>query len=142
MGVEMAVASAVLGLAGARQQKAAADMEAQSYREQAEMASIQARQQEEERNTQLRKQLASLGTSMSAQGVALGTSASVGAIEKSEIDIAKKDISSIKLMGMSNRRKYEISASSSKAKGKAIMLGATAKALGTGYDIYKGEGGR
>ena len=140
MGVEMQIAGALIGLAGARQQKAVADMEAQSYREQAEIASIQARQQEEERRTQLRKQLASLGTSMSAQGIALGTSASVSAIRRSEIDIANKDISSIKLMGMSNRRKYEISAAGSKTSGKAAMTLGVGKALGQAYEINKGVG--
>lgn len=140
MGVEMQVIGALVGLAGARQAKAASEMEAQAYEEQAQIASIQARQQEEERRTQLRKQLASLGTSMSAQGVALGTSASVGAIKSSEIDIAKKDISSIKLMGMSNRRKYEISAAGSRASGKATMTAALGKAAGQAYSINKGVG--
>lgn len=140
MGVYAQVAGLVVGLAGARQQKAVADMEAQAYREQAEIASIQARQQEEERRTQLRKQLASLGTSMSAQGISLGTSASVSAIRRSEIDIANKDISSIKLMGMSNRRKYEISAAGSKASGKAAMTLGVGKALGQAYEINQGVG--
>ena len=133
MGVYAQVAGAVIGLAGARQAKAASEMEARAYEEQAEMASIQARQQEEERNTQLRKQLASLGTSMSAQGIALGTSASVATLAGQEKKIAKKDISSIKLMGMSNRRKFQISAAGSRAAGKAQMtkaFGQTAIAIG------------
>jgi hypothetical protein len=141
VGVALQAAGLVVGLAGARQAKAASEMEARAYEEQAQMASIQARQQEEERRTQLRKQLASLGTSMSAQGVALSPNqGSVGAIKKAEIDIAKKDISSIKLMGMSNRRKYEISAAGSRASGRATMTTALGKAAGQAYSINKGVG--
>ena len=129
MGVEMAIAGALIGLAGARQQKAAYEMEAKAYEEQAEMAQLQARQQESERRSQLRKQLASLGTSMSAQGIALGTSASVSTLAGQEKKIAKKDISSIKLMGMSNRRKFQISAAGSRAEGKAKMTAAIGQAV-------------
>lgn len=133
MGVEMQIVGALVGLAGARQAKAASEMEARAYEEQAKMADIQARQQEEERNTLLRKQLASLGTSMSAQGIALGTSQSVSALAGEEKRLAKKDIDSIKLMGMSNRRKFQISAAGSRAAGKAqftAALGSTAMSLG------------
>lgn len=129
MGLEMAIAGAVVGLAGARQEKAAYEMEAKSYEEQGKMAQMQARQQEEERERNLRQQLASLGTSMSAQGVVLDrTQGSVGALQKNEIDIAKKDISSIKLMGMANRRKFGISAAGSRAAGKAAMTRAVGQA--------------
>ena len=129
MGVYAQVAGAVIGLAGARQAKAASEMEARAYEEQAEMASIQARQQEEERNTQLRKQLASLGTSMSAQGITLGTSASVATLAGQEKKIAKKDISSIKLMGMANRRKFQIRAAWSRGEGKGKMTAAIWQAV-------------
>lgn len=133
MGVYAQVAGAVIGLAGARQEKAVYEMEAKSYEEQGKMAQMQARQQEEERERNLRQQLASLGTSMSAQGVVLDrTQGSVGALQKNEIDIAK-DISSIKLMGMANRRKFGISAAASRAAGKAAMTKAfaqTAMAIG------------
>jgi len=95
------------------------------------MASIQAKQQEEERNTQLRKQLASLGTSMSAQGVALGTSVSVANLANEEVKMAKKDISSIKLMGMSTRRKFDIGAAGARAAGKATMTTAVAQSAMT-----------
>ena len=138
MGVEMQIASAIIGLASVRQQKAAYDMEAEAYKEQAEMASLQADQQEAERNKQLRRQLASLGTSMSSQGVALGTSPSVSALRTDEIKVAKADINNIRLMGQSNRRKYEISAAGSKAAGKAAVLGGLAKTAGAAYSINKG----
>lgn len=138
MGVEMQIASAIIGLAAVRQQKAAYDMEAEAYKEQAEMASLQADQQEAERNRQLRRQLASLGTSMSSQGVALGTSPSVSTLRTDEIKMAKADISNIRLMGQSNRRRYEIGAAGSKAAGKAVVLGGFAKTAGAAYSINKG----
>ena len=118
-------------------------MEAKAYEEQADMAKIQARQQEEERERNLRQQLASLGTSMSAQGVVLDrTQGSVGALQKNEIDIAKKDISSIKLMGMANRRKFGISAASSRAAGKATMTRAVGQAAMSIGGSMQGVGGK
>ena len=135
MGVEMQIASAAVGFLAAKQQKAVYQMEADAYREQADMAKIQAGQQETERNRKLRMQLASLGTSMSAQGVAVGTSASTSALIRDEKDIAAADISSIRLMGMSNRRKYELSAAGSDASAKATTLKAFGSAATSAYDI-------
>ncbi len=138
MGVEMQIASAVLGLAAARQQKGVYEMEAQSYKEQADMAKIQAGQQETERNRKLRMQIASLGTSSSARGVTIGTSGSTGALIRDEKDMAKADINSIRLMGSSARRKFGISAAGSQAAGKASTLGALSKAGTAAYSIHKG----
>jgi len=138
MGVQMQIASAALGLLAAKQSSDVAKMEAQSYKEQAELSKIQTEEKVADRNMQLRRQLASLGVSMTASGVALGTSASVGAIRNAEIDIAKKDIASTKLMGMSNRRKYEISATGKMAESRAITIGAVGKAAGQAYSINKG----
>lgn len=140
MGVEMQVAGAVLGAMASQKQAKAYEMEAQAYQEQAELASLQAQQQEAERNRMLRTQLASLGTSMSSQGVSLGTSASVSALRDDEIKMAKNDISSIKLMGMSNRRKYEISSAGSRASASAVRLGGFAKTGSQLYSINKGVG--
>tara|TARA_B100001287_G_scaffold276314_1_gene286704 strand:+ start:1863 stop:2297 length:435 start_codon:yes stop_codon:yes gene_type:complete len=140
MGVQMQIASVFLGLAAANKAAGAAKMEEQAYKEQAEMASIQADQQALERDTQLRKQLASLGSSMASQGVALGTSQTITALRNDEERLAKKDINAIKLMGMSNRRKYELSASGAREKGKAIRLGAYAKTAASIYDIQTGGG--
>lgn len=130
MGAQLQIASLGLGFIAAQQQRGIYEMEAQSYREQAEMAKIQASQQERDRREQLRRQLASLGTSMSAQGVALGTSASVLTLEKDERRIANEDIANIKLMGMSNRRKYQLSAAGSRAAGRATTLGGFQKTIG------------
>jgi hypothetical protein len=127
MGVEAQIAAAGLSMLSARNQRSVYEMEAQGYADQAEMSKIQSAQQENQRITQLRHQLASLNSSMSAQGVALGTSASVSALEDDEKKIASSDIASIKLMGMSQRRKFGISESASKAGGQGAMIGGFAK---------------
>ena len=138
MGVQMQIASLGLGLMAAQQQRSAYEMEAQAYEEQAKMAGIQAKQQENERNRRLRMQLASLGTSMAAQGVEIGSSASVLALQEDEIKVAKNDIASIKLMGMSKRRQYGLSAAGSKAAGKATILGSYAKTAAGISEISQG----
>tara|TARA_R100001463_G_scaffold30894_6_gene70116 strand:+ start:601 stop:1017 length:417 start_codon:yes stop_codon:yes gene_type:complete len=127
MGVGLQVASLVMTMKAANMQKSAYEMEARSYEEQKEMAKIEAGQQEEARRLLLRKQLASLGTSMSSQGVALGTSPSVLALGDDEKKLANQDIANIRLMGLANRRKYELSAAGSRAAGKAVVLGGFAK---------------
>ncbi len=138
MGVELQVASLVLGLAGANQAKKAYELEAQSYQEQKDLSEIQSGQQERDRLKMLRMQLASLGTSMSAQGVALGTSASTLALEKDEINIANRDIDAIKLMGMSNQRRFSLSARGSKMAAKGAMVAGFSKATSGIYDIKTG----
>jgi len=136
MSVGLQVIGLVAGFAAAQQQRKAYELEAQSYKEQADLAKIQAGQQEIERNRKLRIQLAALGTAMSSQGVALGTSPSVLALETDEIQVAKNDIASIRLMGMSTRRKFELSAAGSKAGASAATMGGFAKAAGGVYDTF------
>ena len=140
MGMGLQVAGLMLSLQTAQMQKRAYEAEAQAQEEQAEMAKIQSAQQEIERNRRLRQQLSSLGTSMSAQGVAIGTSPSVLALADDEKKIAKEDIASIRLMGMSNRRRYEVGAAGSRAAGTAAQLGGFAKTVGGLYSIDKGVG--
>ena len=140
MGVGLQVAGLMMSMKAAQMQKQAYEAEAQAQEEQAEMAKIQASQQENERNRKLRLQLASLGTSMSSQGVALGTSASVLALADDEKKIAKNDIGAIRLMGLSNRRRYEVGAAGSRAAGRAAQLGGFAKTVGGVYSIGQGVG--
>tara|TARA_B100000683_G_C12504906_1_gene558828 strand:+ start:402 stop:839 length:438 start_codon:yes stop_codon:yes gene_type:complete len=140
MGVQMQLAAVGLSVLGAVQARSAANMEAQAYKEQAELAKLKADQDEISRNNQLRYQLAALGTSMASQGVSLGTSASVSAISKREKELAAQDVSNIKLMGMSQRRNYQISAEGAKASGKAKFLGGLAQAGSMAYSIDKGVG--
>lgn len=133
VGVGLQAAGLLVGLQAARMQKSAFEAEARSYEESKEMAKIEASQQEAERRRQLRMQLASLSTSMSSQGVALGTSPSVLALKEDEERIAQRDISNIKLMGLSNRRKYEISATGARIGGRAAEVAGFAKtAVGAG----------
>ena len=140
MGVGLQIAGLMMSLQAAQMQKQAYEAEAQAAEEQAEMAKIEASQREVERNRKLRLQLASLGTSMSSQGIAIGTSPSVLALADDEKKIAKEDISAIRLMGMSNRRKYEIGAAGSRAAGSAAQLAGFAKTAAGAYSIGKGVG--
>ena len=141
MGMGLQVAGLLLGLQAAQKQQARVyEAEAQAQEEQKEMAKIQSLSKELSATWRLRAQLASLGTSMSAQGVALGTSASVLALADDEKKIAKEDIASIRLMGHSNRRRYEVGAAGSRAAGSAAQLGGFAKTIGGAYSIGQGVG--
>lgn len=138
MSVGLQAVSVGLGFMGAMQAKKAYELEAQSYQEQKDLAGIQSSQQERDRLRMLRMQLASLGTSMGSQGVALGTSPSTLALEKDEINIANRDIDSIRLMGMSNQRKFSLSAKGSKLAAKGQMIAGFSKATSGIYDIKTG----
>ena len=129
MGASVALQAAGLfvGLQAAKAQAKAYEAQAQAYEEQKEMAKIEASQQEADRRDMLRRQLASLGTNMSSQGVALGTSPSVLALAEDEKKLAKNDIANIKLMGLSNRRKYALSASGARAGASATWIGGFVK---------------
>lgn len=140
MGMNMQIASVFLGLMAVQQQRKAAEMQARAYEEQGQLAEIQAGQQEVERNRKLRMQLASLDSTMAGRGVSIGTSASSEALAVDEERMALADISSIKLMGMSERRKYSLSAASSRAKGQAATYSAFAKMGGSIYDTQVGPG--
>ena len=133
MGVGLQVAGVFAGLQAAKAQARVYEAQAAAYNEQKEMAKIESSQMEAERRDLLRRQLASLGTSMSAQGVAIGTSPSVLALADDEKKMAKVDIDKIKLMGMANRRKYELGAAA-KASASATRIGGFAAAAGA-YDI-------
>lgn len=138
MGMGMQIAGVFLGLMAAQQARKAAEMEAQAYEEQKDLAEIQSGQQEIERNRKLRMQLASLSASMANQGTALGTSASTEALRLDEEKMALADVSSIRLMGQVERRKYSLSAASSRASGQAATISGFAKAAGSIYDIKTG----
>lgn len=138
MAVGLQAVSVGLGFMGAVQAKKAYELEKQSYQEQKDLAAIQSSQQERDRLKMLRMQLASLGTSMSAQGVALGTSASTSALERDEIDIANRDIDGIRLMGMSNQRKFSLSARGSSLAAKGAIISGFSKTASGIYDIKTG----
>lgn len=137
-GVALQAAGLFVGLQAAKAQAQAYEAQAQAYEEQKEMAKIESSQMEAERRNLLRRQLASLGTSMSSQGVALGTSPSVLALAEDEKKLAKNDIANIKLMGLSNRRKYALSAAGARAGAQATRIGAFAKTATGTATIIKG----
>jgi hypothetical protein len=135
----MQIAGLFMGLMAAQQARKAAEIEAQAYEEQKDLAEIQSGQQEIERNKKLRMQLAALSTSMSGQGISLGTSSSTEALRVDEERTALADVSAIKLMGQVERRKFSLSAASSRAKGQAATMSGFAKTAGGIYGIQTGN---
>lgn len=122
-----------LAFKGMQYQKAAADAEAQSAREQGELANIQTQQQTVERGRDLARQLASLSSQFSGSGLS-GGGATVANFQRTEGKSAMDDISSIKVMGNAQRRKFQLSGYSSKMGGKAAQMEFGAKAGKYAYD--------
>ena len=132
--------SAVMSLAAARQAQRAYANDAQAAYEQAEMAKIQADQEAINRTAQLNAQLASISASAGSGGVAVGTSGSIQNIKRRETQLAKGDVSAIKLMGFQNRRKFELQGKASKTKGKAALLTGLGNAAQSGAKAYDAGG--
>ena len=136
VGVGLQAIGVIAGLAAAQQQAKAYRLQQQQYKEQAEMAKIEADQKEVQRSEQLRRTLAALGVSGSARGVSAGPSSqSQSALAADEKKMAANDISSIRLMGSSQRRKFELSAQSAGVGAKAATLGGIAGAAKGIYQI-------
>lgn len=127
--------SAVMSLAAARQAQKAYANDAQASYEQAEMAKIQADQEAINRTAQLNAQLASISASAGSGGVAV-SSGSIANIKRREIKLANADVSAIKLMGVQNRRKFQLQAKQSKLKGKAAMISGVGNAAGSATKAY------
>lgn len=123
-------------LLGAKLQRDAYEAEAEQNEENAQMAEIQSDQQENARKQQLLNILASLNVSESSRGLSVRTGGTSNALRQNEMSLAKADLSSIKLMGLSNARRFRMGAKSSRLSGKATMLGAGTQ-VGTSYRRYK-----
>ena len=123
-------------LLAAKMQRDAYEIEAQQNEENAEMAKMQADQQENSRRSQLLQIMSALNVSESSRGLSIGTGGSSKALRENEINLAKADLSSIKLMGLSKARQFKMGASASRTSGKAAMLGAGTQ-VATSYRRYK-----
>lgn len=130
--------AAVMSLAAAKQAKAGYQMEAQSNREQAELAQINADQEAINRTAQLNAQLASISATAGSGGINIG-STSIANIKRRETQLAKADVSATKLLGASNRRKYQIGAKTAETKGKAAVLTGISNAAGQATKAYYSE---
>lgn len=131
MGAEAQIAGAVLNMMASNAEADVHQQKAREYEEAKKDSEIEDLQKEEQREIDLARQLASLSSSMSSGGVvAVGAGGSVGALSRDEVKMAKKDISSIKLMGLSKRRKFGISADASRSAAKATRIGGFAKSVG------------
>jgi len=110
--------------------RAASAAEAQQAVEQAELSDIQTQQTVVDRGRLLAEQIASVNSQFSSSGVSLtGAGTSPMNFKRIEDKFAKEDIASAKVMGNANRRKFQLSAFSSRMGGKAAkskFLGRTA----------------
>ena len=125
-------------LVGAKMQRDAYEMEAQQQEEQAQMAEIEAEQQANSRRNQLLQVMSALNVSESSRGVSVGQGGTSSALKENEQRMAKSDLSSIKLMGLSKRRQYRLGADQSKLAGKAAIISGVANA-GSQYGSYKAK---
>ena len=132
--------SAVMSLAAARQAQKAYANDAQASYEQAEMAKIQADQEAINRTAELNAQLASISATAGSGGVAV-SSGSIANIKRRETKLAKADVSAIKLMGVQNRRKFQLQAKQSKLKGKAALISGVGNAASSGSKAYESYNG-
>jgi len=80
--------------------------------------------------------MSALNVSESSRGLSIGVGGSSKALRENETNIAKADLNSIKLMGLSNSRKFRIGASQSRLSGKASVLSGLASAGGE-YGTYR-----
>tara|TARA_B100001250_G_C19799600_1_gene790363 strand:- start:1354 stop:1794 length:441 start_codon:yes stop_codon:yes gene_type:complete len=127
-------------LYSAKLKKDAYEAEAQANAEQADMAKIEADQQENSRRNQLLGIMSALNVSESSRGLSVGQGGTSSALKESEKKFADADISSIKLMGLSNRRKFTLAGASAKKSGKAALIGGMSSGYGIGYDYRTGRG--
>jgi len=123
-------------LVGAKLQKDAYEAEVQSNAEQAEMAKIEADQQENVRRNDLLQIMSALNVSEAGRGLTVSSGGTGSALRESEKKFADADISSIKLMGLSNRRKFTLAGTSAKRSGQAAVLTGVTSA-GASYRRYK-----
>lgn len=149
MGVEAAivasVASAGIGAYTAIQSgkyaAAAAEMERQQYEEQKRMAELQAIEDANARKRELlTTQSSNLALAAAKMGADPNESASFLALKESNIAEAERDIGAIRLMGLSESRKYTLSAYNAQMSGKAARTasyGQAASSLLGGYKDYK-----
>jgi len=139
------IASAAISAASAIQSgkyaAAAAEMERQQYEEQKRMAELQAIEDANARKRELlTTQSSNLALAAAKMGVDPNESASFLALRESNIAEAERDIGAIRLMGLSESRKYTLSAYNATMSGKAARTasyGQAASSLLGGYKDYK-----
>jgi hypothetical protein len=99
------------------------------------MAKIQADQEAINRTAELNAKLASISASASSGGISV-SSGSIKNISRRETKLAEADVSAIKLMGLQNRRKFQLQGKQSKLKGKAALISGVGNAAGSASKAY------
>jgi hypothetical protein len=121
---------------GMEAKKAAAKSEQQQAQINADMADISTQQDTVDRGRQLYAQLAALNTGFAGSGLS-GAGATKQNFGRMENKYSKEDISSRKVMGSAERRKFQLTGFSAKMSGKAAQYEFAGKAAKYGQDAYK-----
>jgi len=132
--------SAVSSIQAGRYAKAAAEAEAQQYKEQQEMAKIQALEDAAAREAEMNRINSANLALAASKGYEPWESASFLALREENIEESQWDIAGVRLMGLANVRKYGLGAFESKMSGKAAMWSAYGQAGSTmlgGYSKWK-----
>ena len=123
-------------LLAAKMQRDAYEAEAQANEEQAEMATMEADQQHNARRQQFLQIMSALNVSESSRGLSIGTGGSSKALRENELNLAKSDLSSIRVMGFNKTRQFKLGANQSRLSGKSSVLSGLASAGGE-YMTYR-----
>ena len=126
----------VMSFKGMQAERAAAKSEQQQAQIDKEMAGVSTQQDTVDRGRQLYAQLAALNSGFAGSGLssAGATKQNFGRMEKK---YSKEDISSRKVMGSAERRKFQLTGFSAKMSGKAAGYKFAGKAAKYGQDAYK-----
>ncbi len=125
----------VMSFKGMQAEKAAVKSEQQQAQISTEMADISTQQDTVDRGRQLYAQLAALNTGFAGSGLS-GAGSSKQNFGRVEKKYSKEDISSRKVMGSAERRKFQLTGFSAKMGGKAAGYKFAGKAAQYGKDAY------
>lgn len=132
--------SAVSSIQAGRYAAAAAEAEAQQYKEQQEMAKIQALEDAAAREAEMNRINASNIALAAAKGYEPWESASFLALREENIEESQWDIAGVRLMGLANVRKFGLGAFGSRMSGKGAKwqsYGNLASTMLGGYSKYQ-----
>lgn len=120
--------STVTSIAGGIGAKAAADRDADQYREEQENARVAGLQEETERRRELQRQLASVDAIRGGRGVELYSPTADNI--RSELErAASEDINTIRLNASNRARRYGAAADASKSQGTGALISGIGQGL-------------
>lgn len=130
--VAMLVVAAGATLQSARNSQAAANTEAQSYKEQRTTAKIAAQDQEAQRRTELNRILSLQTAQASKYNLDLNRSGSFAALQQDSIENANRDVLNIRLQGRQQYAYYSAARSNARLAANSAIWDGMAKVAGLG----------